>query len=79
MVISLTMLSIFGISYAYFRNLSTYGTYGEATATYLIHAALLVITILGIGSSTASTINFLFTKNRKLDYLKALPIKVGVS
>ncbi len=78
LVIAVTMACIFGISYAYFRNLSMYGSYGQATATYLIHAALLVISILAVGSSTAAAVNFLFTKNRKLDYLKALPIKDSV-
>lgn len=78
LVVLLTAVGSFSIGLVYFRNLTGFGIYGQATAAYLLHAAILVTSFLAVGSAAASTLSFLFAKNRGIEYLKALPIDDGV-
>lgn len=77
-VVAVTIVTAYSLSLIYFRNLSAYGIYGTATASYLIHAALLVTGFLATASAAASTLGFLLGGKRTLEYLKTLPIGDGV-
>lgn len=59
----------------FFFNLSQYQLYGELTAEYLIHAAILILLWLALGSSLIAQITFLLNPSKNVDYLMTLPIK----
>ena len=66
---------LYGISSIFFRALAGFEEYGIITASYLIHASVLVVLWLAIGSSIASSVGLLLSPSRNLAYLVALPVR----
>lgn len=66
---------IFFYSLLFFKNLARYEMYGFLTATYMIHAGVLILFWLSVGSSIASYTTHLFIPSNKNDYLLTLPVK----
>lgn len=61
----------------FFKSLSPLQSYGLLTANYIIKAAVLLVFILGVGSSIATAISLFFSHNKIYLYLMSLPIKTG--
>lgn len=82
-VVVLLFILLFGaISYAtwrmsdiFFRSLAIYEQFGAITAAYILHAAVLVVLWLAIGSSVASSVGFLVSPTPTFSYLMTLPVQ----
>jgi hypothetical protein len=66
---------LFSVSSVFFRSLATFGAYGTMTAGYIIHAAIIVILWLGLGSSVASTAGLLLSPSPSFTWLLSLPVR----
>ncbi len=67
----------FGIyfwSNSFFKYLFTYESFGAETALYVLRAAVLTLTWIGILSSLISTLSFLLTSDKHTDLLLTMPI-----
>lgn len=58
----------------FFRDLASFGHYGQLTAAYIIHAAIVVILWLAVVSSMVSGVGILVSSSPTLTYLLSLPI-----
>lgn len=65
---------LFGASRLFFINLASFETYGQLTANYVIHAALIIILWLAISSSVVTSGNVILSLNSSLSLLLTLPI-----
>lgn len=61
----------------FFRSLATFELYGRLTADYIIHAAIVIILWLSLGSSVAASMGLLLTPGADLKFLLTLPIPKG--
>lgn len=80
-VVVLFFLLFGGIAYGlytiggiFFRDLASFGTYGELTAAYIIHAAIVVILWLAVVSSMVAGIGMLVSSSPTMSYLLSLPV-----
>lgn len=65
---------IWAMSNAFFTSLTMYGQFGTMTAQYIIHAAIIIILWLALGSSVASAAGLLVSSTPSFSYLLALPV-----
>ena len=70
-------IGIFLFGLAFFHSLALSDIYGFLTASYMIHAGIVMILLLAIVSSIASITTFLFTQNKQVDFLITLPLKAA--
>lgn len=66
-------LLIYSAGISFLFPLTSFEVYGQLTALYLVHAAIIVTLWLGIGSSLVSTYTFLVRTDHQLDTLLTLP------
>lgn len=66
---------LFGASQLFFTNLAAFETYGQLTAHYVIHAALIIILWLAISSSVTAAVSMVLSLNPSLSLLLTLPIQ----
>lgn len=67
-------MGIFLWSSVFFKYLLTSETFGEQTSQYVIKAAILVLTWIGVLSTLISTLTFLLTPDKNTDLLITFPI-----
>lgn len=78
LVFSGVSATIFWFSRSFFQSFAeSSGNFGFLTASYMMNAAIVMTLWLAIGSTIASTLSFLFTPNKQVDFLMTLPIKTG--
>lgn len=65
---------VWAISNAFFRSIAGYEQFGKMTAEYIIHAAIIVILWLALGSSVVSYVGLLLSSSPSLSYLLSLPV-----
>lgn len=70
----LISLVSYTFSRIFFTNLALYSQYGVLTASYILHAAIVILLWFALGSSIASTVSFFITQTRQLDFLLTQPI-----
>ena len=76
LVFGAVAFGVYAMSNAFFRSLTIYGQFGQMTAQYIIHAAIIIILWLALGSSVASVTGFLVSSSPSFSYLLALPVSV---
>jgi hypothetical protein len=74
LVFGAVALGVYAMSNAFFRSLTIYGQFGQMTAQYIIHAAIIIILWLALGSSVASAGGLLVSSPPSLSYILALPV-----
>jgi len=74
LVFVMVTTGIFLYTLLFFKDLARYETYGFLTANYMMHAAIVVLFWLSLGSSVASYTTHLFIPSKKNDYLLTLPV-----
>lgn len=78
LVFSGVSATIFLFTRSFFQSFAeSSGDFGFLTASYMMNAAIVMTLWLAIGSTIASTLSFLFTPNKQVDFLMTLPIKTG--
>jgi hypothetical protein len=65
---------VYAMSNAFFRSLMSYEQFGQMTAGYIIHAAIIIVLWLALGSSVASVTGLLLSSSPSFSYLLALPV-----
>jgi hypothetical protein len=65
---------IYAMSNAFFSSLTIYGQFGQMTADYIIHASIIIVLWLALGSSVASVAGLLLSTTPSLSYILALPV-----
>ncbi|MDO8657508.1 MAG: hypothetical protein Q7K55_02110 [Candidatus Levybacteria bacterium] len=73
-VFSFVSYGLYFFSFNFFNMLGLYRMYGFLTATYLLHASIIMLLFLIFAASLASNLAFLLNRNRQMDYLLSLPI-----
>lgn len=73
-VFGVIVIGIFSYTQFFFKNLAGYQVYGFLSATYMMHAAIVVLLLLALASSIMSHITYLLTPSKKNDYFLTLPI-----
>ncbi len=69
---------LYSLSGIFFNPLTLYGSYGILTASYILQAAIIMLSLFIIGTSVASTLTFLLSGNSDTDYLLTLPIRAQI-
>lgn len=64
---------LYAISHAFFTSLSSYDQFGQATVSYLVHAAIIVTMWLAIGSVIVTTMSVLFSTKQSLNVVTTSP------
>lgn len=77
-VFSGVAIGLFGASWAFFTNLASFEIYGQLTASYVIHAALIIVLWLAISSSVVAAGGMILSLNPSLSLLLTLPIQQRV-
>lgn len=77
-VFSGVAIGLFGASWAFFTNLASFELYGQLTASYVIHAALIIVLWLAISSSVVAAGGMILSLNPSLSLLLTLPIQQRV-
>ncbi len=67
-------MGLYAIGSVFFRSLASFETYGVLTAQYILHAAIVIIVWLSIGSSVATSVGALFSPSIQMQLLLTLPI-----
>jgi len=67
-------LGVYAVSHAFFRSLTIYDQFGQMTAGYIIHASVVIILWLALGSSIASATGLLLSTSPSLSYILTLPV-----
>jgi hypothetical protein len=66
---------IYTFSFAFFRNLASYTSFGILTGGYLLHAAIILILWFAIGSSISATLTSLVSSDHTKEYMLLLPVR----
>ena len=67
-------LGIWSISNAFFRSFAMYEEFGQLTAQYIVHASIVIVLWLALGSSVVAYIGLLLSTSPSLSYLLSLPV-----
>ncbi len=78
LVFGAVALAVYAMSNAFFRSFMVYGQFGQMTARYIIHAAIVIVLWLALGSSVASVTGLLVSSSPSFSYLLAIPVSPRV-
>lgn len=78
LVFGAVALGVYAMSNAFFTSLTMYGQFGRMTADYIVHASVIIILWLALGSSVASVIGLLVSSSPSLSYILSLPVPARV-
>ena len=73
-VFAFVSFGLYTLSGIFFNPLTLYGAYGILTASYILQAAIIMLSLFIIGTSVASTLTSLLSQNLQMDYLLTLPL-----